>query len=222
MLVPASGPDLPLRRLAERSLFRCGQIVTTRVLDGPASHGRKLDYGKILAPRFDCVVTMDSDCVVFPGWAEWITQTLQDPSVGACGAPRIDTLKGLHPSMLAMGADLYVRTPSFEATEGKATGVAVCEWLGITQGLRLVGAEAVRGDWWSYGDDGDDEPETRPHRDHALWWHLGSGTASAWPGWAKQMYRTARGLAGSRLHRKAADLVWRRRRFIRAAMRRIQ
>lgn len=211
VLVPASGPDLPLRRLAERSLFRCGQIVTTRVLDGPASHGKKLDYGKVLAPRFDLVVTMDSDCVVFPGWAEWIVRTLKDPRVGACGAPRIDTLKGLHPSMLAMGADLYVRTPSFEPTEGKDTAVAVCEWIGQTMGLMLVGAEAHHDTpdaWWRYGPD--------------LWWHLGSGTASAWPGWTMQTVRTLYGWLGSRRHRKAAALVWRRRRFIRAATRKIQ
>lgn len=214
VLLPVSGPDAPLQRLAERSLLverARGHAIHTRVLDGKASHGTKLDFGKTLAPDYDLVVTMDSDCVVFPGWAEWITRTLADPLIGACGAAAIDK-QGLHPSMFAMRSTRYVATPSFAATEKKDTGLEVSEWI-EAQGLYLQAASVWRGDWWEYFD---------PDGQAALWWHLGSGTASAWPGWLRQTYRTWKGWTGSRLHKKAAELVWRRRRFIRAATQRLR
>lgn len=214
VLIPVSGPDRPLLELALKSLMAerdRGYDIQTRTLDGPASHGAKLDYGKVLAPDYDLVVTMDSDCVVFPGWAAWITRTLADPLIGACGAPRVDDEHGLHPSMLATRAPLYVNTPSFAATPGHDTAVDVCRWLEGTKRY-LVAAPVWRSDWWRYFD---------PEGHDVLWWHLGSGTASAWPGWTRQTYRTVKGWLGSRLHQKAAERVWRRRRFIREATRRI-
>lgn len=212
VLMAASGPDYPLRRLAEQSVLAArgrGHQVFLRQLDGPASHGRKLDYGKTLAPDYDIAVAMDSDCVVFPGWADWITRTLSESLIGACGAPAVNT-SGLHPSMLAMRSALYVKAPSFEAAYGHDTAGQVCVWL-ERQGLYLQGARETRrdaADWHHYDAGG---PE--------LWWHLGSGTASAWPGLSRQVYRTVRGWAGSRPHAKLAALVWRRRRFLRAARR---
>lgn len=214
VLLPVSGPDRPLRLLAERSLMAeraRGHAIFIRVLDGKGSHGLKLDYGKALAPDYDLVVTMDSDCVVFAGWADWITRTLADPIIGACGAPAVDK-PGLHPSMLAMRAADYIKAPSFAATDSQDTGGAVCSWV-EQRGLYLQGIQ-----WQWKGPEGWYRYAAMTTE---LWWHLGSGTASAWPGLTRQLYRTVRGWTGSRLHQKAAERVWRRRRFIREAQRRL-
>ncbi len=168
VLMAASGQDQELRLLAERSLGRCGYPVDLRVLSGSNSHGEKLDYGKQMADKAEIVVTMDSDCVVFPGWGEWITQTLANPMIGACGAPAVDK-PGLHPSMLAMRGFDYVASPSLQPTAEHDTGGAVCAWL-ESRGLYLQGITAYRlrgelEDWWRYSAGAEE-----------LWWHLGSGS----------------------------------------------
>ena len=202
----ASGDkDRDLCILAQRSLARCGYPVDLRVLGGPSSHGAKLDYGKKIAGNADIVVTMDSDCVVFPGWAEWIIKTLADPKIGACGSPRMEPEPGLHPSMLAMRAADYAMAPSFQPADGMDTAALVCRWI-EQRGGYLQGATMIREDWWRYWSS-----------DGVLWWHLGSGTDSAWPGYARHAARIIKGALGSRLHQKAVERVRRRARFIKAA-----
>ena len=214
VLIPASGKDGDLVQLAERSVRRACPAAMISVMNGPGLHGFKLDFGRrLIDDRTDIVVCMDSDVVVFPGWWEWISRMLEDPLVTGCGAPRIDGAAGLHPSMVAMRAELYRKAPSFLPTvDGRDTGVAVSQWL-ETQGY-LQAAPVARGnngqtDWWYYGTPND------------LWWHLGSGTESAWPGWSRFLYRAIRSGLGSIRHREAIDRYRRRRIFLANAARRI-
>lgn len=212
VVIAASGNDDDLVDLAIQSLRPWGFRALALVLPGPHPHGFKLDMAKGMTGDADVIVTMDSDCCVFPGWLEWIERTLADPLISACGAPRIDGAPGLHPSMLAMRADLYRKAPSFLPTvDGRDTGVAVSEWL-AEQGY-LQAAPVSRGnngetDWWYYGTPND------------LWWHLGSGTASAWPGIPRYVYRHLRGLVNADYLERAG--MWARRRtFIRNGRKRI-
>jgi len=153
------------------------------------------------------VVTLDSDCVVFPGWPAWITRTLGKPVV-ACGAPRVDDDWGLHPSMIAMRAEHYLAAPSWEATDKDDTGAVVCRWLETRGYLASSPSCMTLGGWRTYGTP-------------SLWWHLGSGTASAWPGYARHSYRLVRGWLGSARHTKAVLRVRRRQAFIAAATARV-
>ena len=253
VVIAASGNDGDLVELAVRSLRPWGFRATSWVIGGPHPHGFKLDMAKGSLGNADVVVTLDSDCVVFPGWLEWIERTLADPLISACGAPRIDGAPGLHPSMLAMRADLYRTAPSFLPTvDGRDTGVAVSEWLaeqGYLQGARESRGTIPGRDWWAYHL----APVTSSERqgvpfegqgpthvcpdcrapwheecgtcaadwDHAcrlqpLWWHLGSGTASAWPGIPRYLYRHVRGLFNAD-YRERAGMWAKRRTFIRDA-----
>lgn len=220
IVIPIHGAD-DLANLCLRSLHALPEIGQGRPVIFPIrsipdrkdiSHGAKLDYAKRIAAEMhvDTVICLDQDVVVWPGWWQWIETTLDDIHVGACGAPRMEPEPGLHPSMLAMPSDLFVKSPSFIASGIGDTGVAVCSWL-EHQGLSLRPSVMVKGAcprdwWWCCGEDTD-----------TLWWHLGSSTDSEWPGVIRHAYRMGRGLLGSRLHQKAVDRVRRRRRFIREA-----
>lgn len=213
-IIPASGTDRDLVSLAAASLGRV-RALDTLILGGPHPHGAKLDQAKTRLDGYAIAVTLDSDVVAFPAWAEWIRDTLSHRMTVACGAPRIDGAPGLHPSMLAMHADLFRQCPSFLPTiDGKDTGVVVSEWL-QTQG-ELVGADAwVNGDgWWEYFGSKYFGSKTDAPR---LWWHLGSGTASAWPGCWKFSYRAFRALLGSERHEEATTRYLRRRLFLKTA-----
>lgn len=204
VLIPSSGKDADLARLAERSVRQADPTAKIVVMGGKGSHGGKLDFGRrLIDATTDIVVTLDSDCVVFPGWREWILRTLGKPVV-ACGAPRVDDEWGLHPSMMAMRAEHYEAAPSWKATDKDDTGEAVCRWLETRGYLAASPAHMTAGGWRGYGTP-------------ALWWHLGSGTESAWPGYPRHLYRVVRGWMGSARHAKAARRVARRQAFIESA-----
>lgn len=178
VILSASGTDADLLTLAERSVRREAPDADVLILRGPTTHGAKLDRGRSYCVQYDAAVVMDSDVVVWPGWRAWIERTLKEPAIVACGAPRVDDAWGLHPSMLALRGDLYKSSPSWEATPGADTGVAVCRWL-ETHGY-LQGAPATRGDWWTYLSYPPPYPDRVYALRHALWWHLGSGSSSTW------------------------------------------
>lgn len=164
-IIAVSGHEGELLDLAVASAEREG--VSVALLEGDAPHGSKLDAARHLnLADFDEVIAMDSDVVVWPGWRSWIERCLSEPGVVACGAPRIDA-PGLHPSMLAMRADVYLQAPSFQSSPDADTGVNVSAWL-AGQGDRIVAESAVSAEgWWVLSD----MPVGPP-----LWWHLGSGS----------------------------------------------
>ena len=199
VVIAASGTDDNLVALAEASVRREVPDADVLILRGPTSHGAKLDRGRAYCVQYDVAVTLDSDVVVWPGWRSWIEQTLKEPRIVACGAPRVDDPAGLHPSMMAMAGNLYQQSPSWDRSSDGDTAMAVCRWLGM-KGY-LAGAPAARGthsptDWWYYGIPTD------------WWWHLGSGSSSRWT-WRCLVDREAWGR-------------WRRRKqFVRAARARL-
>jgi hypothetical protein len=209
VLIPASGRDDDLVELAMASVRRAEPTAEIQVMAGRGSHGFKLNFGRDLIGAHGYVVTLDSDCVVFPGWGPWIRRVLSDPHVIACGAGRGDRPIALHPSMTAMRASTYKRTPSWEATPEADTGVRVSEWLEAEGWLyRATSYRQTDDDWVRYA---------AVAQSGELWWHLGSGTHSAWPGLVKQAYRVVRALGGSVPHRESLGRVARRRRFVRTA-----
>lgn len=199
VVIAASGTDGDLVALAERSVRREVPDADLLILRGPTSHGAKLDRGRTYCVQYDVAVVMDSDVVVWLGWRAWIEQRLKEPDVVACGAPRVDDLWGLHPSMLAMRGEAYAKSPSWQASALGDTGVAVCKWL-EPMGL-LVPARSGRdpeGGWWEY----------TWWSPLPLWWHLGSGSSSTFT-WRCLIDGEAWGR-------------WRRRRaFVRAARERL-
>lgn len=182
VVIAASGREGPLLTLAEQSLRRVAPRADLLILRGPQPHGVKLDLARGYLRGHDAVVTMDSDVVVWPGWVDFLEKWLVAEDIGAIGAARVDELWGLHPSMLAMRAELYAQAPSFRATgtleDGTLldTGVAVCQWI-EKQGLwleRIPYEQTARG-WFVYA----------PHwtARGGLWWHLGSGSQSPYRPW---------------------------------------
>ncbi len=188
VVIAASGTDNDLVALAEASVRREVPDADVLILRGATSHGAKLDRGRSYCVQYDVAVTLDSDVVVWPGWRSWIEQTLKEPDVVACGAPRVDDAWGLHPSMLAMRGDLYAKSPSWQPSAIGDTGVAVCRWL-EGQG-RFVQANAGRrpDGWWDY-------MATNLYEPRELWRHLGSGSSShftwrcLWDGEARARWR---------------------------------
>jgi len=197
VVIAASGRDDDLVALAEASVRREVPDADVLILRGATSHGAKLDRGRSYCVQYDVAVTLDSDVVVWSGWRSWIEQTLKEPDVVACGAPRVDDSWGLHPSMLALKGDLYAKSPSWQPSAIGDTGVAVCRWLEGQGGIWQATTE--RDQWWYLGDS---------HEGPALWWHLGSGSSSRWT-WRCLVDREAWGR-------------WRRRKaFVRAARERL-
>jgi hypothetical protein len=213
VVIAASGRDDDLVALAEASVRREVPDADVLILRGATSHGAKLDRGRSYCVQYDVAVTLDSDVVVWSGWRSWIEQTLKEPDVVACGAPRVDDSWGLHPSMLALKGDLYAKSPSWQPSAIGDTGVAVCHWLEGQGKLLAADSQLAYEGWWRFVTPGD-EPgsvvgwqegvgQVRPR-----WWHLGSGSSSRWT-WRCLVDREAWGR-------------WRRRKaFVRAARERL-
>ena len=170
VVIAASGTDDDLVALAETSVRREVPDADVLILRGPTSHGAKLDRGRTYCVQYDIAVVLDSDVVVWPGWRAWIEQTLKEPQIMACGAPRVDDTWGLHPSMLAMRGESYAKSPSWQASAIGDTGVAVCRGLEGDGYLQGAQAEVGVDGWWEYTSESDYYPD--------LWWHLGSGSSS--------------------------------------------
>ena len=175
VVIAASGTDNDLVALAEASVRREVPDADVLILRGTTSHGAKLDRGRAYCVQYDVAVVLDSDVVVWPGWRSWIEQTLKEPEVVACGAPRVDDSWGLHPSMLALKGDLYAKSPSWQPSAIGDTGVAVCRWLEGQGYVQAADANVIPAGWWACWD----APRVELGA-HVIWWHLGSGSSSRW------------------------------------------